>query len=407
MASSEKKMVEAPKIQDNMRTADAKSHTSSSARRSTHAQRSMVSVAAATARAEAEAARARASFVRKEIHIKIEKARLEAELEALKQEAEAEAAIAKAIAMENAAIELSSHGSLRDFESLPSQTAQDKVSEYVERHSQRDDSHPDEQFDTTQQMPSALLTLDEEHGSNCQALELLSPKPLHSYGDCEMPQHSSPRQAHFHHSEPCQPDGYKHSSKLDSQPFQSQRQKIKSSSGITAFELINPDSDTELRPKVTALLTKVSGEQLGTKRFERFSSWSRLTRAIARLLHVTQSFHKSAQDAECVGWHYCKKGVTSAEVTKAEQVIIKSVQHEVYAEEMACLERKQDLPGSSPLKNLHPDIFVLQNSFHLHVHHPPPQLSSSEVHRTKLQVSAELLDTSCQQPPAPPVLFIC
>lgn len=244
MAFSEKKLVsekepqsevsmnEAPKIQDNMRTADAKSHTSSSARRSTHSQRSMVNVAAATARAEAEAVNARAFFVRKEIHIKIEKARLEAELDALKHEAEAEAAIAKAIAMENAAVELSSHGSIRDFESLPSQSPQDKVSEYVERHSQKDDSHPGEQFDISQQRPSALLTLDEESGSICQALESLSPKPQHSYGDREMPQHSSPHQVHLHHSESRQPDGYQHTSKLDSQQcasqqFQSLHRKIK------------------------------------------------------------------------------------------------------------------------------------------------------------------------------------
>lgn len=69
---------------------------------------------------------------------------------------------------------------------------------------------------------------------------------------------------------------------------------------------------------------------------------------------MAKSLHKPAHDAECVGWHYCKKGVTSAELTKAEHVIIKSVQREVYAEEMTCFERKQDLPGSSPLKKLHP-----------------------------------------------------
>ncbi|XP_042611086.1 uncharacterized protein LOC109074690 [Cyprinus carpio] len=127
-----------------------------------------------------------------------------------------------------------------------------------------------------------------------------------------------------------------------------------SSMDIMAFELVNPDSDVELRPKVTALSTKVLGERLDTKRFERFSSWSRLTRAVARLLHVARSLHKPAHDAECVGWHYCKKGITSAELTEAEHVIIKSVQCEVYAEEMTCFESKQDLPGSSPLKKLHP-----------------------------------------------------
>lgn len=73
---------------------------------------------AAKARAEAEAAKIRAIFSRKEMDIKIEKARLEAELGVLLQEKEAEAAIAKAV--EAAADELSSQGSLRDFQSLPS-----------------------------------------------------------------------------------------------------------------------------------------------------------------------------------------------------------------------------------------------------------------------------------------------
>ncbi len=107
MASSENKMVseketqsqvsvnETPNKQDNMKTTDVKSQTSSSAHRSTWSQQSMVNVAAATAWAEAEAAKARYSFIRKEIQIKIKKAHLEAELDVLKQEAEAEAAIAK------------------------------------------------------------------------------------------------------------------------------------------------------------------------------------------------------------------------------------------------------------------------------------------------------------------------
>lgn len=55
----------------------------------------------------------------------------------------------------------------------------------------------------------------------------------------------------------------------------------KSSSDIMAFEPVNPDSDVKVHPKVAALSTKVSGEQLDTKRFDRFSSWSRLTRAVA------------------------------------------------------------------------------------------------------------------------------
>jgi len=61
------------------------------------------------------------------------------------------------------------------------------------------------------------------------------------------------------------------------------------SSDIIGFELFNPNSDMEPCPKITALLTKVLGEEMDTKCFERFSSRSRLTRAVARLLNVAQS----------------------------------------------------------------------------------------------------------------------
>ena len=122
----------------------------------------------------------------------------------------------------------------------------------------------------------------------------------------------------------------------------------------THFDLIEPTSDAELRPEVSAFLTKVSGQQLDTTRFERFSSWSRLTRAVVRLLHVARSFHKQTDDSVCAGWDFCKKGLTTAELTKAEYVIIKAVQCKVYSEEVECIKKKQDLPVSSSLRKLHP-----------------------------------------------------
>ena len=40
----------------------------------------------------------------------------------------------------------------------------------------------------------------------------------------------------------------------------------------------------------------------------------------------------------------------------AEHIIIKSVQHEVYAEEIRCIQKTQDLAASSLLKKLYPVI---------------------------------------------------
>ncbi|XP_076861369.1 uncharacterized protein LOC143514271 [Brachyhypopomus gauderio] len=125
-----------------------------------------------------------------------------------------------------------------------------------------------------------------------------------------------------------------------------------SSSPDSDFQLIDPGADPELRP--ATFLTKVAGTQLDSQRFEKFSSWERLTRAVTRLRHIAQSFQNPAPDTGCNGWHLCKKGITSSELTATERIIIKTVQHEVYADENKCIQQGRDLPAQSPLKKLHP-----------------------------------------------------
>lgn len=129
-----------------------------------------------------------------------------------------------------------------------------------------------------------------------------------------------------------------------------------SSSPDSDFQLVDPYADPELRPEATTFLTKIAGTQLDSQRFEKFSSWERLTRAVARLRHIAQSFQNPAPDTGCVGWHLCKKGVTASELTAAERVIIKTVQHEVYADEIRCIQQGQDLPTQSPVKKLQPVV---------------------------------------------------
>jgi len=51
-----------------------------------------------------------------------------------------------------------------------------------------------------------------------------------------------------------------------------------------SFTLVDPDQDSEVRPQVTMLHTIVSN------RFERFSDWSRLVRAVGKLIHVAHSY---------------------------------------------------------------------------------------------------------------------
>ncbi|KAK3560670.1 hypothetical protein QTP86_014522 [Hemibagrus guttatus] len=109
------------------------------------------------------------------------------------------------------------------------------------------------------------------------------------------------------------------------------------------FDLIGPELDVEIRPLVTTLSTDDS--HLECQRFERFSSWRSLVRAIASLIHVAQTY-KSSDDTErtCRSWHYCAKPCTVEELLQAEEVIIKSVQRRAYQEELTCIAKGNDIP---------------------------------------------------------------
>nr|XP_054596974.1 uncharacterized protein LOC129163443 [Nothobranchius furzeri] len=109
--------------------------------RSSRASATSVALAAAQARAKAEAAQARAAFAKKEIEVKLEKARLEATLHALHIEGEAQAAAAEAAVMEAAA------ASLETIAEPPinlgqTQRASERTAEYVAKHSNPCDEEP-------------------------------------------------------------------------------------------------------------------------------------------------------------------------------------------------------------------------------------------------------------------------
>lgn len=66
------------------------------------------------------------------------------------------------------------------------------------------------------------------------------------------------------------------------------------------FNLVDPGSDSDVRPHVTCNLNMVISDKLDPMRFERFSSWRSLNRAVARLVHIAHSF---TQGNSCKGWH--------------------------------------------------------------------------------------------------------
>lgn len=98
------------------------------------------------------------------------------------------------------------------------------------------------------------------------------------------------------------------------------------------FQLVNPDLNVEIRLQVTTLATNVTIQSLGTHRFQRFSSWNSLVRAVTTLIHVARSFSQATRTDTCSKWHCCTRPCTS-ELSQAKCTIIKAAQQDTYMEE--------------------------------------------------------------------------
>ncbi|XP_064485903.1 uncharacterized protein LOC135398425 [Ornithodoros turicata] len=97
-----------------------------------------------------------------------------------------------------------------------------------------------------------------------------------------------------------------------------------------AFPLHQPEVDPDIRPQVSVSATFMMNQQLGTHRFKRFSSWTSLVKALASLVHIARSFLNPSPT--CHEWHHCNKPRTAEELAHAKKVILRSVQHEEFAE---------------------------------------------------------------------------
>ncbi|XP_066448142.1 uncharacterized protein [Eleutherodactylus coqui] len=125
----------------------------------------------------------------------------------------------------------------------------------------------------------------------------------------------------------------------------------------STYELLDPDSDAEVRPQVSTLITTLSSKQLGSKRFNRFSTWKSLNRAVSCLIHIARTFRATpARSSHCRGWHRCPKGYTVDELTQAKDVVIHCVQQEIYARELESLQNQKNVPKDSSLRKLDPYI---------------------------------------------------
>ena len=120
------------------------------------------------------------------------------------------------------------------------------------------------------------------------------------------------------------------------------------------YPLTDPDNDKEVRPSVRVSKIEVTiTEALGSYRFERFSVWNDLIDTIAFLRHICSSFQGIGENV-CRGWHKCTEFKNVRTLSEAEQFIIRTVQREVYSEEISLVNQKLSLPRNNPLLPLNP-----------------------------------------------------
>jgi len=117
------------------------------------------------------------------------------------------------------------------------------------------------------------------------------------------------------------------------------------------FALVDPEADGEIRQEVVNMKTEVQMMALDTQRFEKFSDWKALLRAVAVLQHISLSFKSKTL---CKGWHICGESTSVPALTHSQKFILKTVQREYYSEEISRLETMQAVPRSSQLQDLNP-----------------------------------------------------
>lgn len=121
---------------------------------------------------------------------------------------------------------------------------------------------------------------------------------------------------------------------------------------VENFPLVSPENDKEIRPDVIVQKTLVGDSTLlGSQRFQRFSHWKSLVKAVSFLIHIVRSFKN--RTGPCSGWHWCNVHDTKL-YQDSEIHIIKEVQKECFTEEIACLLEDRQIPKSSNIIALRP-----------------------------------------------------
>ncbi|XP_045210756.2 uncharacterized protein LOC123562171 [Mercenaria mercenaria] len=118
------------------------------------------------------------------------------------------------------------------------------------------------------------------------------------------------------------------------------------------FPIVDPDQDKEVRCNVSVNVASIEvSEHLGSSRFEKFSSWSKLVAALSTLRHVACSY---CSESQCKGWHRCPLSKSPDFQLQTECLIFKVIQGEVYKNEVICLKGHRNIERDSSILALDP-----------------------------------------------------
>ncbi|XP_033755669.1 uncharacterized protein LOC117338425 [Pecten maximus] len=116
------------------------------------------------------------------------------------------------------------------------------------------------------------------------------------------------------------------------------------------FDLQAPDQDKEIRSAVQCVKTDIGQTtQIWTSRFEKFSDWTRLVKAVAVLKKTIRLYMSGNKPKFLVGNDLDF-------IKEASEFIIREVQHYFFSAELECLTSNRPLPGNSTVLSLNPFI---------------------------------------------------
>ena len=146
-----------------------------------------------------------------------------------------------------------------------------------------------------------------------------------------------------------------HAEKLDGSPWLNRPQFLHAKQPTTDTPMVSltaetPENDPEVRPevKLKALIThKQASRSLGSDRFSKFSRWTTLVRAIAKLTLTARSFSQRTRACQSPPTNQSKS---------LDANLLKTVQYESFAIDIQHLLHGEKLPKTSVLIKLRPII---------------------------------------------------